>query len=125
MASTTHWHQKGFRADEFDLDILWSNTNVVECVVEIGAVAIDAETSQRIEDRYGDGVVEVEAALTPVDQRQPRPRALVQPSTHRRRLLTMRSRPLFCAPVGAALAAACGPSDVTVLNCNLLDHSRI
>lgn len=59
--------QDEFPAAEFDLDTLWSGIDVVRGVVEIGVVSIDAETLQRIDDRYGEGVVQVGAGLNPVD----------------------------------------------------------
>ena len=59
--------QRTFPADEFDLDTLWSDIDVVRGFVEIGVVSIDDETLQRIEDRYGEGVVRVDAGLEPVD----------------------------------------------------------
>lgn len=58
--------QNGF-PDEFDVDVLWSSIDVVRGVVEIGVITIDAETLQRIDDRYGEGVVKVDARLKPVD----------------------------------------------------------
>ncbi len=58
--------QNGFPGDEFDLDVLWSDIDVVRGVVEIGVVAIDAETLKNIEERYGDSAVEVNAQLKPV-----------------------------------------------------------
>ncbi|MFN2389538.1 MAG: hypothetical protein ABR575_08065 [Actinomycetota bacterium] len=60
--------QDGFPADEFDLDLVSSSIDVVRGVVEISVLVVDPETSQRIDDRYGEGVVEVEARLKPVDQ---------------------------------------------------------
>lgn len=59
--------QNGFPAHEFDLDTLWSGIDVVHGTVEIAVVTIDAETTQRIDDRYGEGVVQVEARLKRVD----------------------------------------------------------
>lgn len=52
---------------EFDLDTLWSDIDVVEGFVEIGVIAITPETLQRIEDRYGKGVVRIDARLKPVE----------------------------------------------------------
>lgn len=59
--------QNTFPADEFELETLWSSLDVVAGVVEIGVVVIDEETRQRIDERYGEGVVQVEARLKPVD----------------------------------------------------------
>ena len=59
--------QREFPVEEFGLQTLWSNLDVVRGVVQIGAVWIDAETLQRIEERYGPGVVEIIPALRPVD----------------------------------------------------------
>ncbi len=59
--------QKTFPADEFNLDTLWSDIDVVRGFVEIGVVAIDAQTLQRIEDRYGEGVVRIDARLKPAE----------------------------------------------------------
>ena len=58
--------QREFPADDFDLETLWSDIDVVEGEVLIGVVAIDPETSERIHDRYGQGV-KILPALEPVD----------------------------------------------------------
>lgn len=58
--------QNTFPAAEFDLDVLWSDIDVVEGFVEIGVVAITQQTLQRIEDRYGKDVVKIDARLKPV-----------------------------------------------------------
>lgn len=59
--------QSGFPAEEFDLEDLGSNINVVEGTVEITVIAIDAETAAEIEDRYGEGVVTIDARLKPLE----------------------------------------------------------
>lgn len=59
--------QRTFPAAEFDLEMLWSDLDVVKGFVEIGVVAIAPETLQRIEDRYGKGVVTVDARLKPIE----------------------------------------------------------
>lgn len=59
--------QNTFPADEFELETLWSSLDVVTGVVEIGVVVVDEETRQRIDERYGEGLIQVEARLNPID----------------------------------------------------------
>jgi hypothetical protein len=50
-----------------DLVVLWSSTVENEGIVEIGVVAIDDETRAEIDERYGPGTVQIDAALRPVE----------------------------------------------------------
>lgn len=50
-----------------DLDVLWSSTDGSSGTVEIGVAAIDAATLTELDERYGEGVVRVEARLRPVE----------------------------------------------------------
>jgi hypothetical protein len=50
-----------------ELDVLWSSVDVTTGTVEIGVVAVDAATLAEIDDRYAEGVVEIDAQLHPVD----------------------------------------------------------
>lgn len=59
--------QNTFPADEFELETLWSSLDVVGGMVEIGVVVVDEETRHRIDERYGEGVVQLEPALKPID----------------------------------------------------------
>jgi hypothetical protein len=51
---------------DFGLNVLWSSIEVVENVVEVGVVAIDAEGRAALDDRYGDGAVRPVPALRPI-----------------------------------------------------------
>lgn len=53
-------------AQEFDLEVLWSDASEYRNLVEIGVVVIDPATQQEIDERYGHGTVEVVAQLRPV-----------------------------------------------------------
>lgn len=53
-------------AQELDLEILGSSTDEVQGTVEITVTAIDTEKRARLEERYGPGVIEVDARLRPV-----------------------------------------------------------
>lgn len=53
-------------AQELDLDILWSDASEYRNVVEIGVVVIVVATQQEIDERYGEGTVEITAQLQPV-----------------------------------------------------------
>ena len=52
--------------NEFGLEITYTDVNVMENVVQIGVVVIGPATLERIDERYGEGTVEVEAMLEPV-----------------------------------------------------------
>ena len=52
--------------NEFGLEVLNTSVNVMENVVQIGVVVIDPATLERIDERYGEGTVEVEAGLEPI-----------------------------------------------------------
>lgn len=49
------------------LDVLWSGTVENEGSVEIGVVAVDDATRAEIDQRYGKGTVQIDAALRPVE----------------------------------------------------------
>jgi hypothetical protein len=53
-------------AQELDLDILWSDASEYHNTVEIGVLVIDAATQKEIDERYGEGAVEVTAQLQPM-----------------------------------------------------------
>ena len=53
-------------AQELDLDILWSDASEYHSTVEIGVLVIDAATQKEIDERYGEGAVEVTAQLQPM-----------------------------------------------------------
>ena len=53
-------------ANEFGLEVLNTSVDVMENVVDIGVVVIDPATLERIDERYGEGTVEVEAQLEPI-----------------------------------------------------------
>jgi hypothetical protein len=52
---------------DLGLDVLWSDIDIVDNVVEIGVVAIDVEGRAAVDERYGPGVVRIVPALQPVD----------------------------------------------------------
>jgi hypothetical protein len=54
-------------AEELGIQVLWSSTDVVDNVVEVGVVVIDEETRRAIDVRYGQGAVRVFSFLTPVE----------------------------------------------------------
>jgi hypothetical protein len=54
-------------ADELGIQVLWSSIEVVENVVEVGVVAIDAEGRAALDDRYGVGATRPVPTLTPID----------------------------------------------------------
>jgi hypothetical protein len=49
------------------LHVLWSSIEVVDNVVEVGVVAIDAEGRAALDDRYGPGAIRTVPALEPID----------------------------------------------------------
>lgn len=49
------------------LEILWSSTDETSGTVEVGVVVLDTATRSRLDDKYGEGVVEVHAQLRPVE----------------------------------------------------------
>lgn len=51
---------------EFGLRLLWSDTDETRGTVGIGVVVIDEETRAKLDERYGEGVIKVDAALRPV-----------------------------------------------------------
>jgi hypothetical protein len=53
-------------ADELRIQVVWSSVEVVENVVEVGVVAIDAEGRDALDDRYGPGAVRPVPVLTPI-----------------------------------------------------------
>lgn len=53
-------------AEELDLEILGSSSDEVHGTVEMTVTVIDAEKRARMEERYGPGVIEVDARLRPV-----------------------------------------------------------
>jgi hypothetical protein len=53
-------------ADELGIQVVWSSVEVVENVVEVGVVAIDAEGRDALDDRYGPGAVRPVPVLTPI-----------------------------------------------------------
>ena len=53
--------------EEFGYTLLFASTDIVRNQVEIGVVVVDAELRQAIDDRYGEGVVRLVPALTPID----------------------------------------------------------
>lgn len=52
---------------ELGLEILFSSASEYRNVVEIGVVVLTAEAADELEQRYGRGTVEADAALKPVD----------------------------------------------------------
>lgn len=54
-------------ADELGIRVLWSSIEVVENVVEVGVVVIDAEGRAALDERYGSGAVRPAPALMPID----------------------------------------------------------
>jgi hypothetical protein len=54
-------------ADKLGIQVLWSSIEVVENVVEVGVVAIDAEGRDALHDRYGPGAVRPVPVLTPIE----------------------------------------------------------
>jgi hypothetical protein len=54
-------------AEELGIQVLWSSIEVVENVVEVGVVAIDAQGRAALDDRYGAGATRPVPALTPID----------------------------------------------------------
>jgi hypothetical protein len=55
-------------ADELGIQVIWSSIEVVENIVEVGVVAIDAEGRAALDERYGPGAVRPVPALTPIDE---------------------------------------------------------
>jgi hypothetical protein len=53
-------------ADDIGIQVLWSSTAVVDNVVEVGVVAIDARARAELDHRYGEGAVRVFPALHPL-----------------------------------------------------------
>lgn len=53
-------------ARELDLEILGSSTSEVNGTVEIEVVVVHPDTQERLDERYGDGVVVVRGRLAPV-----------------------------------------------------------
>jgi hypothetical protein len=53
-------------AQELGLEILFSDASEYRNVVELGVVVIDAASRKEIDERYGEGVVEVTAQLQPI-----------------------------------------------------------
>jgi hypothetical protein len=54
-------------ADELGIQVLWSSVEVVDNVVEVGVVAIDAQGRAALEDGYGAGATRPVPTLTPID----------------------------------------------------------
>lgn len=52
--------------EDFGLDLLYSDLDITRNVVLIGVVVIDPDTLEQIEERYGEGTVEVTPELEPV-----------------------------------------------------------
>lgn len=59
--------QKDFPSEEFGLEVWSSSIDVVEGKVHIAVTIADPDTLQRIDERYGEGVVEIDARLKPVE----------------------------------------------------------
>jgi hypothetical protein len=59
--------QREFPAEEFGLETLWSDINIPKGFVTVGVITVDEETLQRIDERYGPGIVKIVPALRPVD----------------------------------------------------------
>jgi hypothetical protein len=51
---------------DLGLSVLWTDVDVVDNVVEMGVVAIDPQTLEALDDRYGPGTVRVIPALRPL-----------------------------------------------------------
>jgi hypothetical protein len=51
----------------FGLELLSASVDVTRNVVEISVTVIDSATQQKLDERYGEGVVVVDAALEPID----------------------------------------------------------
>lgn len=60
--------QRTFDAEEFGLEGLWSDIDVTKNIVEFGVVVADEVALQKIEERYGPGVVKIYPRLIPVDE---------------------------------------------------------
>lgn len=60
-------NEMGEVARGFGLEILYTDTNEYRGTVGIGVVVIDEATRAEIDERYGPGVVEIDARLQPVD----------------------------------------------------------
>ena len=58
--------QRTFDAFEFGLEGLWSDIDVTQNVVLFGVVVADDVALQKIEERYGPGVVKIYPRLVPV-----------------------------------------------------------
>lgn len=56
----------GAAAEEIGVQVLWSSISETGNFVEIGVVVADAETREKIDERYGAGTVEMSAQLRPV-----------------------------------------------------------
>ena len=52
--------------NDFGLDVTYSSIDVNRNLVDVGVVAAEEETLDAIDERYGDGAVEVDPALKPI-----------------------------------------------------------
>ena len=53
--------------EDFDIESIWSDVDVRENQVEIGAVFVDPSTEAAIAERYGEGTVKIYSRLQPVE----------------------------------------------------------
>jgi hypothetical protein len=51
---------------DLGLSVLWSSVDIVDNVVEVGVVVIDAQTREALDERYGPGTVRIIPALRPL-----------------------------------------------------------
>lgn len=58
--------QRTFDPAEFGLEGLWSDINVTQNYVEFGVIVVDDEAMEKIDERYGPGVVKIVPRLRPV-----------------------------------------------------------
>ncbi len=54
-------------SEEFDLQVLWSSTDEYSGTVEVGVVVFDPAEQAMLDERYGEGVVELVGRLQPVE----------------------------------------------------------
>ncbi|MDE0801956.1 MAG: hypothetical protein OSA99_01410 [Acidimicrobiales bacterium] len=67
-AEHTETELRAIQQDVFEeLDGFYASTDVVRGVVEIGVIVADPAVQADLDDRYGDGVVELRGALQPVE----------------------------------------------------------
>jgi hypothetical protein len=59
--------QRALDPAEFGLEDLWSDVNVTQNYVEFGVIVVDEVAIEKIDERYGPGVVRIVPRLRPVD----------------------------------------------------------